>query len=115
MARLRANRHDLQLVDSHGQIWNELCALAEHGSFVFRSGNEGEQILAEMLHLRQRSGSCPVRRLGVLWRNPSWRSTITRLCRTRIGLDLFNVSTFEWMSGCRIDEVGAVRRNERGD
>lgn len=60
--------------------------------------------MTQQLGLNGRA-SFPVRRLGTLWRNPGWRDVITAWCRFPLGQATFNMSTFEWMSSCRIDEV----------
>lgn len=49
----------------------------------------------------------PVKRLCTLWKNKEWRNMITRWCEFAIGRNTFNISTFEWMAGCRIDDVSA--------
>ena len=105
--KLRANREDLTLPDNHGQIWAGLATLGERDPTLFQGGRKD----VEMQILRQLGlGSkikFPVRRLTTLWRNTRWRDMITRWCSIPIGRETFNISTFEWMSSCRIDDVRA--------
>jgi hypothetical protein len=106
--QLRANREDITLPDNHGQIWTELATLSSRDNRLFQGSNRAvEQEMLEQLRLSSRV-KFPVRRLVTLWRNLSWRSTITRWCRTSIGQATFNISTFEWMASCRIDDVSAT-------
>ena len=107
--KLRANREDVILLDNHGQIWTELATLSSNNSQLFQGSNRSvEQEMLEQLRLSSRV-KFPVRRLATLWRNLSWRPMITRWCRTSIGQATFNISTFEWMASCRIDDVSAFR------
>ncbi|KAF6803273.1 hypothetical protein CPLU01_16125, partial [Colletotrichum plurivorum] len=39
-----------------------------------------------------------------LWNHERWRTLTTRWCETRLGLETFNISTFEWMASLRIDD-----------
>lgn len=106
--QLRANREDIILPDSHGQIWTELAALSSNNGQLFQGSNRSvEQEMLEHLRLSGRV-KFPVRRLATLWRNLSWRPMITRWCRTSIGQATFNISTFEWMASCRIDDVSTI-------
>jgi hypothetical protein len=50
----------------------------------------------------------PVRRLGTIWRNKNWRPMITKWCEFSVGQATFNISTFEWMASCRIDDVSEL-------
>lgn len=103
--QLRANREDVILPDNHGQIWMELATLSSENGQLFQGSNRSvEQEMLEHLRLSSRV-KFPVRRLATLWRNLSWRPMITRWCRTLIGQATFNISTFEWMASCRIDDV----------
>ena len=47
----------------------------------------------------------PTRRLVTLWRNKSWKEMITKWCSFPVGLGTFNITTFEWMASCRLDDV----------
>lgn len=106
--QLRANREDIILPDNHGQIWIELATVASDNGQLFQGSNRVvEQEMLEKLRLSSRR-KFPVRRLATLWRNLSWRPMITRWCRTSIGQATFNISTFEWMASCRIDDVSAT-------
>ncbi|KAL3290979.1 hypothetical protein RB213_002099 [Colletotrichum asianum] len=48
--------------------------------------------------------SFPTRQLITLWNHKGWREITTRWCQTRLGLETFNISTFKWMAGLRIDD-----------
>ena len=122
--QLRANREDLSLPDTHGQIWTELALLAEQDAeWYLPSAGEGsygapnrvkkgitksmEAQLVQKLGLTGNT-SFPVRRLGTLWRNEVWRRMITEWCQFPLGLTTFNITTWEWMSSCRIDDVSLL-------
>lgn len=103
---LRANRGGTVLPDTHGQVWTELCAWAEQdGNGVMFGGarRDVEEQLSRALKFNTRE-QFPVRRLAILWKNDRWRTFVTRLCGRRAGKDLFNISTFQKMSSCRIDD-----------
>jgi hypothetical protein len=103
--QLRANREDLILPDSHGHIWTEMVTLTEDNAEFFGGTTKiMEERIAKTLGLHGQA-KIPVRRLGTLWRNASWRPMITEWCQFPLGQSTFNISTFEWMSSCRIDEV----------
>lgn len=103
--QLRANREDGVLLDSHGQIWNELVSLVRHDTLRFQgNAKQVEEQMVKALCLKSH-GKFPSKRLGTLWRNEQWRSVITELCQFSFGRNLFNISTFEWMSSCRLDDV----------
>ncbi|KID94129.1 hypothetical protein MAJ_09910, partial [Metarhizium majus ARSEF 297] len=103
LARLRANRIGLSLPDSHGQIWTQLV-LATQQDRDLLSGKKvnDEDIVLDILQLRD-IPRFPISRLLTLWDNDRWRPMITRWCETAVGRDLFNISTWEWMASCRID------------
>jgi hypothetical protein len=103
--QLRANREDLVLPDNHGQIWTELTTLARQDETLFQGSTKlMEEQMSTTLGLNGLT-KFPVRRLGTLWRNSHWRSVITRWCQFPLGQHTFNISTFEWMSSCRLDDV----------
>lgn len=106
--QLRANRQDSTLPDSHGQVWMELAALANTDSSLFQRTTG--PIQDEMLQMLGLSGRIqfPIRRLVTLWRNSSWKKMITRWCETSIGRATFNVSLWEEMARCRIDDVSTL-------
>jgi len=81
-------------------------AFAQDGE-LFRGTNA--RVEGQMLDILSLGGEAkfPVRRLVTLWRNDSWRSMITRWCETAVGRATFNISTWEWMASCRIDDVSA--------
>lgn len=83
----------------------ELVALAGADNTLFQGANG--PIQDEMLQTLGLSGRVqfPIRRLVTLWKNRSWQRMITRWCRTSIGRATFNVSLWEEMARCRIDDV----------
>ncbi|KAF2462913.1 uncharacterized protein BDR25DRAFT_247182 [Lindgomyces ingoldianus] len=103
--KLRANREDLILPDNHGQIWTELATLSSSDNTLFQGPKT--DVEREMLEHLRLSGPVkfPVRRLCTLWRNQNWKRMITRWCEFSLGQATFNISTFEWMASCRIDDV----------
>lgn len=110
--KLRANREDATLPDNHGQIWMELATLSANNDKLFKGSNkETEQQMLEHLGLSGRI-KFPVRRLATLWKNKKWKPMITRWCQFLVGQITFNISTFEWMASCRIDDVSATWRPE---
>src|SRR5947199_3107904 len=84
-ARLRENRRDTTLPDTHGQIWMELHhrALADNTLFTGTTSYVQTQVLKGF----GLGGSprFPVRRLATLWKNNNWRDMITRWCWTTVG------------------------------
>lgn len=106
--KLRANREDTILPDSHGQIWTELATLSSKDSKLFQGSNKVvEQQMLQHLGLSGRV-KFPVRRLATLWKNTNWNPTITKWCQFPIGQATFTISTFEWMASCRIDDVSGL-------
>lgn len=116
--RLRANREDLSLPDSHGQIFNALCLLAKQDPHWYRGpenagpSQDAPRVTAKSMERQlilklglSSKPSFPVRRLGTLWRNEPWRQMIAEWCQFPLGLATFNITTWEWMSSCRVDEV----------
>lgn len=103
--RLRANREDVLLPDSHGQIWAEMATLASTDNTLF-TGNSRE-LESEMVEALGLAGKTrfPTKRLVTLWRNKNWNNMITKLCCFPVGQALFSISAFEWMASCRIDDV----------
>lgn len=83
----------------------ELISLAETDPKLFQGTNGSIQ--KEMLQALGLSGRIqfPIRRLVTLWRNSCWKEMITRWCQTSLGRATFNVSLWEEMARCRIDEV----------
>ena len=121
--QLRANRAGLSLLDSHGQIWTELSILAAQDRHWYRdphrngrsqtktrkNGTKGvaKEMEAQLVQKLGFNGQTafPVRRLGILWRNERWRKMISEWCQYPLGQSTFNISTWEGMSSCRIDDV----------
>ncbi|KAJ0359240.1 hypothetical protein COL26b_014397 [Colletotrichum chrysophilum] len=111
--KLRVNRRDLSLPDNHGQIWTQLVSVAPKGASDRLEERVGVDIkLVEALRLGGEK-NFPTRRLVTLWNHKRWRDMATRWCSTRLGLETFNISVFEWMSSLRLDDywfakLGAV-------
>lgn len=105
LIKLRANRPDATLPDSHGQIWTELATIAATNPELFQ-GNSAS-IEREMREILGLSGPVrfPTSRLVTLWGNINWRSMITRWCHSEIGQSTFNISTWDAMAQRRIDDV----------
>ncbi|KAL3291634.1 hypothetical protein RB213_015099 [Colletotrichum asianum] len=102
--KLRVNRRDLSLPDNHGQIWNHLVLIASVAvGSITGSRVTIDHRLVEALRLGSEK-SFPTRRLVTLWNHKGWREITTRWCQTRLGLETFNISTFEWIAGLRIDD-----------
>uniref|UniRef100_L2FBJ1 Uncharacterized protein n=1 Tax=Colletotrichum fructicola (strain Nara gc5) TaxID=1213859 RepID=L2FBJ1_COLFN len=80
-------------------------------SIAFTGGREdeglgGEDAAPHVIEALRLGGDkhFPTRRLITLWNHRRWRPTTTQWCRTRLGLDTFNISYFEWIASLRIDE-----------
>jgi hypothetical protein len=103
--KLRANRADATLPDSHGQIWKELTTLASFDPKLFKGSNKA--IESEMLEMLGLSGRVkfPIRRLVTLWRNEKWYKMITYWCQIDIGQSTFNISIWDELARCRVDDV----------
>uniref|UniRef100_L2FHL0 Uncharacterized protein n=1 Tax=Colletotrichum fructicola (strain Nara gc5) TaxID=1213859 RepID=L2FHL0_COLFN len=102
--KLRVNSRDPSLPDNHGQIWNHLVSIASVAAgSITGSRVTVDHRLVEALRLGSEK-SFPTRRLVTLWNHIGWREITTRWCQTRLGLETFNISTFEWMAGLRIDD-----------
>ncbi|KAJ3539659.1 hypothetical protein NM208_g5402 [Fusarium decemcellulare] len=101
--KLRVNRRDLNLPDSHGQIWMQLVLAAGQCGSIFEGKKAVvEKKMADILRLGC-GDKFPTGRLFTLWRNDRWRPMITRWCETQLGRATFNISTWDWMASCRID------------
>ncbi|KAG9249376.1 uncharacterized protein F5Z01DRAFT_641249 [Emericellopsis atlantica] len=105
--KLRANRRELSLPDSHGQIWAQLVATSKKDPLLFNGRKE--DVEARILDVLQLSGNprFPASRLITLWQNERWKPVITRICQTAVGRDLFNISVWEWLASRRIDNARA--------
>ncbi|GJC90065.1 hypothetical protein ColLi_12903 [Colletotrichum liriopes] len=102
--KLRINRRDPSLPDNHGQIWTQLVSIASDAAeSTTRNQATVDHKLVEALRLGGEK-SFPTRRLVTLWNHKRWRTLTTRWCQTRLGLETFNISTFEWMASLRIDD-----------
>ncbi|KAK1837377.1 hypothetical protein CCHR01_20002, partial [Colletotrichum chrysophilum] len=103
--KLRVNRRDPSLPDNHGQIWMQLASIAFTGGRE-DEGLGGEDAAPHVIEALRLGGDkhFPTRRLITLWNHRRWRPTTTQWCRTRLGLDTFNISYFEWIASLRIDE-----------
>ncbi|KAG8664372.1 uncharacterized protein FPOAC1_013710 [Fusarium poae] len=106
--KLRVNRRDLNLPDSHGQIWLQLASASERDPTLFSpERNKNKQALERRMLDILCLGSetrFPVSRLVTLWKNERWRPVITRWCRTPIGRATFNISIWDRMAAYRIDD-----------
>ncbi|KAH7142822.1 hypothetical protein B0J13DRAFT_51061 [Dactylonectria estremocensis] len=101
--KLRVNRPDPSLPDSHGQIWMQLVSTASQNDALFQGKKsivEGQMI--DILRL-DRVDRFPLSRLVTLWKNNRWRCMITWWCETEVGRAMFNISTWDWMASHRID------------
>jgi hypothetical protein len=89
-------------------VWVELVALADADNTLFQGANG--PIQKEMLEMLGLSGRVrfPTRRLVTLWKNSDWRHMITEWCRSSIGRATFNVSLWDDMARCRIDDVSSL-------
>ncbi|KAJ3454455.1 hypothetical protein MRS44_018349 [Fusarium solani] len=107
--KLRVNRRDLTLPDSHGQIWLQLASASDRDPTLFSpQKNKNKQALEkrmlDILCLRSET-RFPISRLVALWKNERWRPIITRWCRTQIGRATFNISIWDRMASYRIDDA----------
>ncbi|KAI8665188.1 hypothetical protein NCS56_00954000 [Fusarium sp. Ph1] len=101
--KLRVNRRDLSLPDSHGQIWMQLVLANDQCDSLFQGKKyDVEKQMMGILRLST-ADKFPTARLVTLWRNHRWRPMITRWCKTRLGRMTFNISTWDWMASYRID------------
>jgi hypothetical protein len=113
--KLRANRHDHTLLDSHAQVWLELATLAESDPTLFKgnASQVGEEMLA-VLGLTEQF-KFPMRRLVTLWKNNTWQPMITEWCQTAIGHSTFNVSLWAELAVHRIDDVSSPYSRHQTD
>lgn len=107
--KLRVNRRDLTLPDTHGQIWLQLVSAFDRDPTLFsteRNGNKKgiEKRMLDILCLTSEA-RFPISRLVTLWRNERWRPRITRWCRTSLGRATFNISKWYQIAGYRLDDV----------
>ena len=88
-----------------------LVSVEEYLATSFPDGDRDylEGQILELLGLSSRV-KFPVKRLVPLWRNENWKPMITEWCKFALGLATFNISTFEWMASCRIDDVSGLTR-----
>ncbi|WAO91830.1 Hypothetical protein NCS54_00931300 [Fusarium falciforme] len=101
--KLRVNRRDLSLPDSHGQIWMQLVLANDQCDSLFQGKKyDVEKQVMNILRLST-ADKFPTARLVTLWRNHRWRPMITRWCRTQLGRMTFNISTWDWMASYRVD------------
>ena len=103
--KLRVNRRDPSLPDSHGQIWVQLVSAASQDPDLFKAKNSAvEQQMLDFLQLSSEI-RFPVRRLVTLWKTERWKTMISRWCETSLGKATFQISTWDWMATYRIDDV----------
>ncbi|KAH7335096.1 hypothetical protein BKA66DRAFT_479995 [Pyrenochaeta sp. MPI-SDFR-AT-0127] len=86
--KLRANREDAILPDTYGR-YGRACYIIQQ--------------MLEHLGLSSRVKFL-VRRLATLWKNKKWNMMSTKWCQFLIRQATFNISIFEWMVSCRIDD-----------
>jgi hypothetical protein len=111
--KLAANRSSATLPDSHGQIWTAAALLAKSNPSFFKGSSlEVEEEIAQRLKLDGRV-PFPASRMVTLLRNTKWNDMITRWCKTSLGEATFNISTWDEMARCRIDEVRVRKINSR--
>ncbi|KAM0362979.1 hypothetical protein ACHAO7_010766 [Fusarium culmorum] len=102
--KLRVNRQDPSMADSHGQVWMQVVAASSQDPTLF-SGTAA-QVKDQMTDVLQLGSDkqFPIRRLATIWRNERWRDMATRWCETSIGRATFRISTWDWMISYRIDD-----------
>ncbi|RTE68358.1 hypothetical protein BHE90_017263 [Fusarium euwallaceae] len=107
--KLRVNRRDLTLPDTHGQIWLQLVSAFDRDPTLFsaeRNVNKKaiEKRMLDILCLTSEA-RFPISRLVTLWRSERWRPRITRWCRTSLGRTTFNISKWYQIAGYRLDDI----------
>lgn len=103
--QLRVNRPDLSLPDGHGQIWAQMVSAKGQDSTLFQESN-GPIITQVDKFFRFSGQKFPQRRLVTLWKAKQWNDIISQWCNTSIGRPRFNISSWDAMAGCRIEDVG---------
>lgn len=105
--KLRVNRRDMTLPDSHGQIWMQLVLASKQDPDLL-AGTIAvvKQTLIEFLSLQSET-RFPILRLITLWNNHNWNSMATRWCEAAIGKDTFNITIWERMARSRLDNVSS--------
>lgn len=107
--RLRVNRQDPALADSHGQVWLQVVAAASQDPELLRGrAVEVERRVVDILQLGS-TPRFPTPRLVSIWRNERWRQVTTRWCETSLGRTTFQISTWDWMIRYRTDDVRSLR------
>ncbi|RSL85735.1 hypothetical protein CEP52_016048 [Fusarium oligoseptatum] len=102
--KLRVNRQDPAMADSHGQVWMQVVAASSQDPELFRGkAAEVEEQMMDILQLGSEK-LFPTRRLATIWRNERWREMATRWCETSIGRATFKISAWDWMISYRIDD-----------
>ncbi|OBS16142.1 hypothetical protein FPOA_13212 [Fusarium poae] len=102
--KLRVNRQDPAMADSHGQVWMQVAAASSQDPDLFRG--KAAQVEDQMIDVLQLGSDkhFPTRRLATIWRNERWREMATRWCETSIGRATFKISAWDWMISYRIDD-----------
>ncbi|KAF5002323.1 hypothetical protein FDECE_10647, partial [Fusarium decemcellulare] len=102
--KLRVNRQDPAMADSHGQVWMQVVAASRQDPQLFHG--KAADIEEQMIDILQLGSEklFPTRRLATIWRNQRWREMATRWCETFIGRATFKISAWDWMISCRIDD-----------
>ncbi|KAL6355264.1 hypothetical protein LRP88_10850 [Fusarium phalaenopsidis] len=114
--KLRVNRRDLTLPDTHGQIWLQLASAFDRDPTLFSAeknvNKKGiEKRMLDILCLTSEA-RFPISRLVTLWRSERWRPRITRWCRTSLGRTTFNISKWYQIAGYRLDDNNKPLRRE---
>jgi hypothetical protein len=108
--KLRVNRRDLALPDTHGQIWLQLVSACDRKPTLFSTEEDGnkkgiEKSMLNILCLTSEARRFPISRLVTLWRSKRWSPLITRWCRTSLGRATFNISKWYQIAAYRLDSV----------
>ncbi|PWI64626.1 hypothetical protein PCL_09483 [Purpureocillium lilacinum] len=102
--KLRMNRRDPTLADSHGDIWVQLATAASERPGIFHGTvDEMKEQMLDALRLSSDT-SFPLTRLVIIWRNERWRQMTTRWCETTVGRATFQITTWDWMICHRTDD-----------
>ncbi|KAG5961487.1 hypothetical protein E4U57_007523 [Claviceps arundinis] len=111
--RMRYNRTDPAMPDSHAQVWMQLVDIISRQQDEKVSDSDAvnsdqdplEKVGVPVLDvLRLGNSEIKFPQLVTLWNNRPWRRVITQWCRTRLGTDSFAFSSMNWIASLRIDE-----------
>ncbi|KFA53719.1 hypothetical protein S40293_09646 [Stachybotrys chartarum IBT 40293] len=106
--KLRVNRQDLALPDSHGQHWMQLVLASDRDPTIFspQKCRNKQSLGKKMLDILclQSETRFPISRLTTLWRKHRWMPMITEWCKTSFGRSLFNITTWDRIASYRLDD-----------